>query len=78
MENKPDYNAYPSPIEKLLFESMFSRTQEKKKAAHEELFMLIDHILDKGACISFQICKDGTIDTICISCIPNGEKNEKY
>ncbi len=64
MENNANRN---TPIEKLIIESLFPNTQMQKKAAYEELFFIIDHVLDRGDSITLQICKNGDMT---ISCIP--------
>ncbi len=65
MEN--NHNRNTPPIEKLIFESLFPNAQMQKKAAYEELFFMIDHVLDRGDSITLQICKNGDMT---ISCIP--------
>lgn len=64
MENKPIHN---DRFDALLYNALFPNMQTQKKAAYEDLFILIDHVLDKGASISLQISKDGSMN---ISCIP--------
>lgn len=74
MENNPNRNT--PPIEKLIFESLFPNAQMQKKAAYDELFLVIDHVLDRGDSITLQISHSGDMT---ISCIPMEKENdEKY